>query len=186
MSRVSPTLEGFRVAFRRPSLTLAEISWRWTVGAAACALFLFSVLEYLDTLPVTNVDALLLRTRQPVLIGQALGHIFRGSLPRIVMALSVAAVALTVLWILAASVGRMATLRSLIDYFAEKQRSMNHGPRDGGSESIPFTNSVPVPKKGSGPLGSLLRLNFLRAAVALAAVLSFVGAIILVQMVSVG
>ena len=32
MSLPSPTIEGFRAAFRRPSLTFAEMAWRWTVG----------------------------------------------------------------------------------------------------------------------------------------------------------
>src|SRR5271167_1437342 len=115
MSRISPTLEGFRAAFRRPSLTLAEISWRWTVGATGTALAAFSLLEYFDTLPVTGSDILLLRTRQPILIGQALGHIFHGSFPRIAMGGLVAALAVTVLWIFAASAGRATTVRSLID-----------------------------------------------------------------------
>ena len=34
---ISPTVEGFRTAFRRPSLTLAEIMWRWVGGATAAA-----------------------------------------------------------------------------------------------------------------------------------------------------
>jgi hypothetical protein len=180
MSRISPTLEGFRAAFRRPSLTLAEISWRWTVGATATALVGFSLLEYLDTLPVTGGDILLLRTRQPILIGQALGHIFRGSAPRIVMAELVAAVALTCLWIFAASMGRATTVRSLIDYFAERQK-----PTNDGEELVPRTNMAAASQKGSR-LGSLLRLNFLRAAVVLAAILGLVGAVILVQVVSAG
>ena len=178
MSRISPTLEGFRAAFRRPSLTLAEISWRWTVGATATALVGFSLLEYLDTLPVTGGDILLLRTRQPILIGQALGHIFRGSAPRIVMAELVAAVALTCLWIFAASMGRATTVRSLIDYFAERQKSANDG-----EELVPRTNAAAASQNGSR-LGSLLRLNFLRAAVGLAAILGLAGAVILVHVVS--
>jgi len=178
MSRISPTLEGFRAAFRRPSLTLAEISWRWTVGATATALGAFSLLEYLDTLPVTGGDILLLRTRQPILIGQALGHIFRGSAPRIVIAELVAAIALTCLWIFAASAGRATTVRSLIDYFAEK-----HKPAI-SSENLVRGPSVAVASPKGSRLGSLLRLNFLRAAVALAALLGLVGALILVQVVS--
>jgi hypothetical protein len=180
MSRISPTLEGFRAAFRRPSLTLAEISWRWTVGATATALVGFSLLEYLDTLPVTGADILLLRTRQPILIGQALGHIFHGSAPRIVMAELVAAVALTCLWIFAASLGRATTVRSLIDYFSERHESAING-----DELVPVADLEAAPQKGSR-LGPLLRLNFLRAAVALAALLGLVGALILVQMVSSG
>jgi hypothetical protein len=179
MSRISPTLEGFRAAFRRPSLTLAEISWRWTVGATATALALFSLLEYLDTLPVTGGDILLLRTRQPILIGQALGHIFRGGAPRIVFAGLVAAIALTCLWIFAASVGRATTVRSLIDYFAERQKSASDGEK-----LVPVTDRAAAPQKGVWPLGSLLRLNFLRAAVALAAILSLAGTVILLHVVS--
>jgi len=178
MSRISPTLEGFRAAFRRPSLTLAEISWRWTVGATATALVGFSLLEYLDTLPVSGGDILLLRTRQPILIGQALGHIFRGSAPRIVMAELVAAVALTCLWIFAASMGRATTVRSLIDYFVERRKSAI-----GDEESVPVADLAAESRNGS-PLGSLLRLNFLRAAVALAAILGLAGALILVHLVS--
>ncbi|HLW85773.1 MAG TPA: hypothetical protein VKR60_11210 [Candidatus Sulfotelmatobacter sp.] len=194
MSRVSPTLEGFRAVFRRPSLTLAEISWRWTVGATAAALYSFLFLEYLDTLPVTSSDILLLRTRQPVLIGQALGHIFHGSLPRIVLAGLVAAVALTFLWIFAASVGRATTVRGMLDYFAQRTKeatdevngkgvTANEGPNQEATD----TGVTVVPsKKDSRPLGSLLRLNFLRAAVALAAILGLVGGAILVQLISAG
>jgi hypothetical protein len=47
MPRVSPTLEGFRAAFRRPSLTFTEIAWRWTAGATAWAWFVLWVIEYL-------------------------------------------------------------------------------------------------------------------------------------------
>ena len=51
----SPTLEGFRAAFRRPSLTLAEVAWRWTVGGVAGALFLFYCFEFLDSVTVALV-----------------------------------------------------------------------------------------------------------------------------------
>src|SRR5260370_42155626 len=92
MSRTSPTLDGFRAAFRRPAFTFAEIAWRWTVGAVAWTLFLFSFIEYLNTLPVSRGDKTLLGTRQPVLIGRAISHIFRGSLNRAVFAVLLVAV----------------------------------------------------------------------------------------------
>jgi hypothetical protein len=68
---ISPTAEGFRAAFRKPSLTLAEIAWRWIAGATAIATFLFGFSEYLNTLPVTSRDLLFLRTRQPYLVAEA-------------------------------------------------------------------------------------------------------------------
>ena len=85
---ISPTAEGFRAAFRRPLLTLAEIIWRWMVGATAATLAVFGLFEYLDTLPVTNGELLFLRTRHPYLVGEAIAHIFRGSLNRVAMARS--------------------------------------------------------------------------------------------------
>ena len=166
MSRVSPTLESFRAAFRRPSLTLAEIAWRWTVGTTACALLIFGLLEYLDTLPVTEGELLLLRTRHPVLVGQAIAHILRGSLNRVVAAGLVAALALTGLWILAASVGRTATVRALLEYFGERR------------EAIASSRAVDSGAR-SGPFGALLGLNFLRAAVVLAVILGLQASAIL-------
>src|SRR5271155_2563171 len=120
MSRVSPTLEGFRAAFRRPSQTLAEIAWRWTVGAVAWALFLFWSIEYLGSLPATNGDVTLLSTRQPLLVGRAIAHILRGSLNRAVLAALVAAMALSFIWIVASSIGRAASVRALLAYFRRR------------------------------------------------------------------
>src|SRR5436305_2647212 len=114
---ISPTTEGFRAAFRRPSLTLAEISWRWIVGTTAVALCGFGVVEYLDTLPVTNGELLFLRSRQPYLVGEAIAHILRGSLSRAVIAGMLAAFLLSSLWIISASLGRVATVRALLEYF---------------------------------------------------------------------
>lgn len=170
---ISPTSEGFRAAFRRPLLTLAEIMWRWTAGATAAALLLFGLFEYLDTLPVTNGELLFLRTRQPYLVGEAIAHILRGSLSRGVMAGLLAAFLLGTLWIFAASVGRIATVRALLDYFRGDVDVLSAGGvrdnRERGVASNPSMKSFPA----------LLRLNFLRAGVALAAVFGFVGAAIL-------
>ena len=168
VARVSPTLEGFRAALRRPSFTLAEIAWRWAVGGAVLAVFAFGVIEYLKTLPVTNRDLFLLRTRHPVLVGQAIGHIFRGSLSRASMAALLAALALTFLWIVAASAGRLVTVRSLLDYF--RSVVFKAAEDDAESESHPGKRSR---------TSALLGLNFLRAAVALAALFAFQGAAIL-------
>ena len=60
--RISPTVEGFRAAFRRLALLFAEILWRWSVGASAAALIIFGVIEYLNTLPVTAGQILFLQT----------------------------------------------------------------------------------------------------------------------------
>jgi hypothetical protein len=168
MSGVSPTIEGFRAAFRRPSLTFAEIAWRWTVGAVAWALFLFWCIEYLDTLPVTDADAALLWTRQPLLVGRAIAHILRGSLNRAGLAALLAALALSLLWIIAASVGRSATVRSLLDYF-----------RRGVATNV---STETHPSAEPRLLPSLIGINFLRVALMIAGLLAFAGAALLVRL----
>jgi hypothetical protein len=166
---ISPTLEGFRAAFRRPSLSLAEIMWRWSAGATAAGLFGFGLVEYLTTLPVTNGELLFLRTRHPYLVSEAIARIFRGSLNRAAMAALLAALMLSVVWMIAASVGRIATVRGLLDYF--------HGVPNGG---VPNDGERDVASNVSTTaLRTLLRLNFLRVAVALAAIFGFLGAAIL-------
>jgi hypothetical protein len=164
--RISPTAEGFRLAIRRPSLTLAEITWRWGVGITAAILLLFGGLEYLDSLRVTAGERLLLSTRHPYLVAQAIAHILRGSLNRVVLAGLLAALMLGLLWIVASSLGRVATVPPLVDYF-------RHGP----------DHRVP---KGTRPFSTLVRLNFLRTAVALAAIIGLVGAAILAGLASSG
>ncbi len=162
----SPTIEGFRAAYRRPSLTFAEIAWRWTIGATTAALFVFYCVEYLDTLPVDTEDSLLLSTRQPMLVGKAIAHILRGSLNRAILAALLAALVLSLLWIVAASMGRLATVRALLAYFREER-------------SLSLPSQVSQAEKPR-PLRALIDLSFLRAVVALAMVLAFVGAAILV------
>ncbi len=163
MPHISPTIEGFRAAFRRPSLTLAEIAWRWIVGAIAVALLGFAFIEFLDTLTVDNVDATLLGTKQPLLVLRAIRHILRGSLSRATLAALFAALALSLLWIVAASIGRAATIRALLDQFGGK--FSHNSPSDSPSPPTSFR--------------SLIGLNFLRAAATLAGILALFGAMIL-------
>ncbi len=149
------------VMFRLPALGLAEIAWRWSFGLALVVLLAFSFREYLATLPVTRGEILLMETRQPALIVQALARILNGSAPRAALAAAALTVALILAWIVLASLGRAASLKTLIEYF----RGSCHG--------------------GLGrSLGALLVLNALRAAATLAAVVGIVGAIRLARAVS--
>jgi hypothetical protein len=171
MPRVSPTLEGFRASFRMPSLPLAEIAWRWTVGAVGWALVFFWLIEYLDTLPVSRGDATLLSTGQPALVGRALSHILHGSLNRAVLAGLFAMIALVLFWIAVASIGRVTTIRALLDYFAVRNDASD------GSTRRPDASR---PRR----LRSVIDLNFLRAAMTLASLLALAGAAILADFAS--
>jgi len=165
MNSHSPTLEGFRVMFRRPSLGLAEISWRWSLGFAAGILLFFSFVEYLDTLPVSDADLLLLRSHQPFLISHAILHIFSGSGPRLVAAGLVLIFAMTLAWIGTASFGRGATLKGLVDHFGE-DKIQSARPNFSAGE-------------GARQFRSLAGLNFFRVGVTLAALVSCVGGLLL-------
>ena len=171
---ISPTVEGFRAAFRRPLLTFAEITWRWVVGTTATVLFFFGLFEYLDTLPVTNGELLFLRTRNPFLVSQALAHILRGSLVRGVFSLMLAALLLSVVWMVAASVGRFVTVDAMTEYFREQFREC------GALDREPATGGVLHQDRTI----TLLRLNFLRVAVVLAGLIGLAGAVVLVGFIS--
>lgn len=173
---VSPTLEGFRAAFRRPLLIFAEITWRWVVGATATVLLFFGLFEFLDTLPVTGGELLFLRTHNPFLVSQALAHILRGSISRGLLSLILAVLLLTAIWMLAASLGRLAILEAMIDYFRERFRydfKLAEGDETAPSEVSP-----------RGQFLTLLRLNFLRVAVAIAALIGLAGAATITGFVS--
>jgi hypothetical protein len=159
---ISPTAEGFRAAFRRPSLALGEIAWRWVIGVTATLVFLFGLYQYLDSLPVNNGELLFLRSRQPYLVSQAIAHILRGSLGRVVLSGLLAAILLGLLWMIAGAFGRIATVRALLDYF-----------RKGDANYV-----------ATHPFQALVRLNFLRAIAAVAALVGFLGAAILSGFVS--
>ncbi len=178
---ISPTAEGFRAAFRQPSLTLAEITWRWVAGATAALLFFFGLFEYLDSLPLTSGELLFLRTRQPLLVSRALEHILRGSMGRAVAAAMIAVVLVGLVWMIAASLGRVVTVRSLVEHFrsrlgSEKDRAAGS---DASHEAEGADEAQAENYPGKAAMPALIRLNLLRAIVAIAAVIGFVGAAIL-------
>jgi hypothetical protein len=159
MKQRSPTLEGFQTMFRLPSLGLAEIAWRWSFGLAATVAFAFAVREYLSTLPVTAGEMLLLRTRQPVLMLQALARIFQGSAPRAAAAFLVLTLTLALAWIVLASLGRAASVKAVTEYFRG-------------------------PVSSNARFSSLFALNSLRVAIVLAATVGVAGAVLLAKSVS--
>jgi len=169
MSSVSHTAEGFRAAFHRPSLTLAEICWRWTVGLTAVALSIFSLIDYLNTLPVTDRELLFLRTKLPSLVGRVIAHILRGSLNRVVLASLVLILALAALWNVAASIGRAVTVNDLLDYFAARAGAVNR---------------VSAKKFSKSAVRGVLFINFLRTTLALAGICGFLGAAIVASLAS--
>jgi hypothetical protein len=156
MASSSPTAEGFRLIFRQPTIPLAELAWRWSFAGAAWFLIAAFLLEYGDSLGVTTLDCLLLGTQQPALVWDSIRHIFQGSAFRFTQGGIVLAIALTIAWIVLASLGRLVVLRAM------------------AREYEPSTN-----ESWRTPLRSLAGLNFLRAAAALAGGIGKIGAFLL-------
>ncbi len=134
---------------RQPALVLAEITWRWCFALAAALLAAVSLLEYLNSIPVSWRERMLAESGEPLLVLAAVAHALRGSALRLVAGVIVAGTAATVLWMLCAAVGRLTILKALL------------------------------PQARGGGFRSLFGLNFLRAGLALAAVLAVSGALIL-------
>jgi hypothetical protein len=182
MASWSPTIEGFRAVVRRPTVPFAEVLWRWSFGAAASALIGFGLIEYLDTLPVSNVDLLFLRSGQPILISRAAARILQGSGLPFVLAGVLVLSALAVLWIVLASVGRGVTLDALVEYVGKRSSAAREGQIIREATMAADSDSASASPKWR--VRSLAGLHFLRVGLALAACVGCVGAMILAGFVS--
>jgi len=114
----TPFRDGFAALAHEPLLLAAELTWRWCFGLAAWLLSLVAIGMFLDSLEVSAFDAVLLRSFQPQLRDAALHHIFRGSLARFLLLQAILLFGVTLLWSLAATAGRAATLRRLVAMFS--------------------------------------------------------------------
>jgi hypothetical protein len=148
--------EGFRAAWRNPALMLAELAWRWVFGAAALVLIAIGIREVELAVTISPMDELLLRSMQPVLISEALAHILKDTLPLLAKMAAILLPAVTAMWIVAATVGRMAVTRGLLEYFATEY-------------GLPTAET-------RGRWGAITALNAFRAAIGLAVALGYVGA----------
>ena len=124
---------------------LAEVTWRWTFGTAAALLIFLCLFEFLNTLPVSENNDLLLRSGNLYLISRALASVLQGGGKQLLKISAILAPALLVFWLAVAALGRAATLQFLLC------KTLAGGPR---------------PR-----VRSLLALNLLRVVTALVAVI---------------
>jgi len=149
---------GLRAVLRQPALAAAEIAWRWSFGAAAGALAVLSLHRILIGVDVSDAEMALGRGSPVFSAADTLARILYDVLPRLIQVSAVLVPALALLWIVAASLGRWATLQALPSV---------RGPGEEAGDA------------GKGSFASLLYLNSLRAAVTLAAGAGLVGAAII-------
>ena len=182
MSNPTPVRDGFRTIWRQPSIFFAELSSRWSWGGAALLLIGLALFEYLQTLIVTPTDMFLLRLKHPLAVSRALADIFHGSWPRVLHTFIVLVPALTSLWVVVMALGRWVTLRSLLDLLKIEPPAATAEEEADPKAFRPL--NIQSSSVRSGPLRSLIGLNFLRSGLALAALVSLVGSGILASLVS--
>jgi hypothetical protein len=158
---------------RQPALVLGEVAWRWAFGAAAWALVIIAIRRILAHVDITQAELLLARHSDVFLIADACAHIVVQVLPRLGHECLVLAPAIAVLWVAAATLGRAITLQSLFSTDVIASEDAPAGPRtlrlsDAGASEPRDLH-----------IGLLLALHFIRAVGTLAALIAFVGALLL-------
>ena len=114
MPAPSPIRAAFDSIAREPALPLAEITWRWCFSAAAWLIGIVALLEYLNSVPVSWRERLLLESSDPLLAFAALAHALRGSALHFALGVVLAGAAIASLWMLASALGRLITLTALL------------------------------------------------------------------------
>src|SRR5579872_546623 len=114
MSEPKAIRSGFRAVFAHPLALLAEIACHWTAFIGVAVVTLYALFSFLHSLPVSDEDAFLLSGLLPGLTGEALGHIFKGSGPKLLELSVIVAISAAVLRWFATSAGRSAVLPEVL------------------------------------------------------------------------
>src|SRR5258708_1066818 len=113
MTPPNPVTQGFRIAWRKPSLWLWEILWRWAFGVGAVGLLFYADRVLSGTISVTEADALAWHNRDLLALATSLAQIIEDN-GGVLLSLAVRILpAITVLWVVLSSFGRYATLSDL-------------------------------------------------------------------------
>jgi hypothetical protein len=110
----TPIRDGFRATWRALGIVPAEIAWRWAAGGALWALIVLSFVEYAGSLKVSRADWFLWRLGYPPLAAQAFANTIAGSGHKLLAIAAVLVPGVAILWTVAASLGRTATLRAMM------------------------------------------------------------------------
>ena len=105
---------GFRTVRQNPAILFAEIAWRWTFGLAAWLLVIFTLRTIMEGIDVSGAEIALARSNNAYLIADAVIRLLVQVMPRFLAAMVLVIPALAILWTLAATIGRAATLDTLL------------------------------------------------------------------------
>jgi hypothetical protein len=116
MSQAPPIRAGFAIIHQNPGIAVIEIAWRWTFGLLATVLLLLGSKAFLAGLKLSKADEQTLRGNDPTMIAAVLVHILQqaGVWQRLFAIVAAVAVPSAIIWIIAATLGRAATLKKLM------------------------------------------------------------------------
>lgn len=107
--------DGWRVLMRAPGVILAEIIWRWTFGATAFVLLFVSFREYFSSIEISQTEYQLMKSLEPFTWIAISVRVMQAVVSGIERMGPILIPALAILWIALASVGRVGTVRPLLD-----------------------------------------------------------------------
>ncbi len=169
---------GFRTVRENSALIFAEIAWRWAFGAAAWILIILTLRIILEGIDVSAAEVALARSNDAYLIADAVVRILLQVLPRLAHAILIVLPAVSVFWIATATIGRAATLHSLLGVPETPQRVFLSGAEDRASGRFPREH--PRLSRTTSTL-SLIGVNVIRTVFTLATLLAFFGTVLLVS-----
>jgi hypothetical protein len=160
----SPTAEGFRALVSAPAAFVAELIWRWLFGVAVIVIVLWSLNRFLNAIGISPADEVALATGFPPFVMSALGNII-GEMPAVALKLaSLLLPSVSLLWVIAATMGRTTSIQRLLEFFAER-----------------YELQLPDHRPSST---SLLMLHFIRVVIVVAAVAGYFGALVIATQVA--
>lgn len=92
----------------------AEIAWRWVSGGALWALLVLSFVEYAGSLNVSKGNWFLWKLGYPPAAIEAFANTIAGSGHKLLMIAAILIPGMAVIWTVAATIGRAATLRAMM------------------------------------------------------------------------
>ena len=169
---------GLRAVRETPALAVAEIAWRWTFGLVAWIVVVLTVRTIMAGVDVSAVETAFARSSDAFLIADTIARVIVQVLPRFIQALVIVIPVLALVWIAAATLGRAATVRTLV----AAGRNAGFQPAEGSPARAVFArDGVLVPPTSRRLLVSLTVVHSLRALVTIATFLAFFGTVFFVS-----
>jgi len=109
----NPITQSFRLVLRNPAIWLTEIVWRWSFGAIAFLLLIFSISTLLRSVNATPLEMAAWRSNHPFEMAQALANMLVDSGPKLLLTAAWVLPLITLLWIVLGACGRAFTLSRL-------------------------------------------------------------------------